>query len=95
MPDAIALTAVAQQQGIVVSEAGYNGTFTAASDNATVASVSPASGATTFIVTALAAGSANVTFKDANNNTATVTVTVTVSNGTVSLVSGALRPQAE
>jgi hypothetical protein len=95
MPDAIAFTAVAQAQGVAVSEAGYSGTFTATSDNSAVASVAPAAGSGSFIVTAVSAGSANITFKDANNATATVTVTVTTGSGSVSLLYPALGPQAE
>jgi hypothetical protein len=98
-PETIALTAVAQSQGIVVSESGYNGTFTATSSNAAAATVSPASGATSFIVTAVAAGATTITFTDANNATTTVTVTVTTGSGTVSMLQpplGApLGPQTE
>lgn len=95
MPEAIALSAIAQSQGVAVSEAGYSGTFAATSDNPTVASVAPATGSASFIVTAVGPGSANITFKDTNNATATVTVRVTTGSGSVSLLYPELGPQAE
>jgi len=81
----LALDAANQTATVTVSETGYDGTFAALTSAGGVATVSPASG-TSFTVTAIAAGTATITFTDSNGNVAQLTVTVTTSSGVISRV---------
>lgn len=80
----LSLDAANQTAIVTVSETGYTGTFTAQSSATGVATVSPASG-TSFTLTAIAAGTATVTFTDSYGNPAQLTVTVTTSGGVISI----------
>jgi streptogramin lyase len=80
----IGFTAVAQTQSFSVAETHFTGTFTAASSNPSVASISPASGKT-FTVVANAAGTATITISDSasypqSGNGTTISVTVTTTS---------------
>jgi hypothetical protein len=74
-PTQLSFTAAGQSAGISASESGYTGAFTATSGNTNVATVSGSG--SSFTVTAVSAGQALITVKDANNHIATATVTVT------------------
>lgn len=82
-PSSVSLTSIGATQPVTVSEGGYGGSFTAASANTAVATVTPASG-TSFTVTAVAVGSTTITFTSANGTLTTVGVTVTTTTGTIS-----------
>jgi hypothetical protein len=79
VPSATALTfASSTAQTFTVSESGYTGAFTAASSNATVATVSGPTGTTpTFTVSPLAGGTATITISDASGQKTTVAVSIT------------------
>jgi len=81
-PAALNFTATGQTGTVAVSENAYSGSFAAASSNTGVATVSPASG-TSFTISAVAAGTASVTFTDSNQNSSSVSVTVTTSSGSI------------
>jgi len=80
----LALDATNQTATVTVSETGYTGTFKAQSSAAGVATVSPASG-TSFTVTAIAAGTATISFTDSYGNVAQLAVSVTSTSGVISL----------
>ncbi len=63
-------------QNFTASQPGYNGTFSATSADATIATVSPTSGSGTFTVTPHAAGSITITVTGGGGLTTTVTVNV-------------------
>lgn len=76
-PGSIALTAVGQTQVLTVA----NGSgVTAASSNGAIATVAAGSSASSFVVTAVAGGSATITLRAAGFTSASVPVTVTVTN---------------
>lgn len=75
-PPSVSLSSVGASQAITLQN-GSGQLFQASSDNTAVATVSPASSnAPSFTVTAVAPGSTNIKFNDAQNNTASVPVTV-------------------
>lgn len=75
-PASISFSQIGQTQSLKVSERGYNGSWTAASQDPSVASVSPSGPATLFAVTALGSGSTVVQISDTKNNTFSVPVSV-------------------
>ena len=88
----VSFTAVGQQQGVLVYEPGFNGTFSANPQNCTPASplpitVVPASTtgvrSAIFVVTAAAAGFCDVKIIDGVNGAA-ILVDVTTTTGTIS-----------
>jgi uncharacterized protein YjdB len=82
-PVSLAFTAVGQQQNFTATETQYTNPFTATSSNSAVATVSPGTYYSTFVVTAVAAGTATITVKDTNGHSATVSVGVTTTTGGV------------
>jgi virginiamycin B lyase len=79
-PHSINFTAAGQTQIFTVTETNYPGTFSVSGCASTIATVSPASGATSFTVTAQAAGTCVLTVSDIHNNTSPINVTVTTTN---------------
>lgn len=84
-------TAVGQQQGVLVVETGFSGTFTASTKDCTTGAVTVTPTSTTgqkeavFVITAAAAGFCDVTFKDGSTtNYAEILVDVTTTTGTIS-----------
>lgn len=75
-PASISFTQIGQTQSLTVSEKGYNGSWTASTEDPSVASVSPSGPATSFVVTALGSGSTVVQISDTKNNTFNVPVSV-------------------
>ena len=82
-PNAVALSAVAQTQPVLVSEAGYTGAFAAVSADTTVATVSPAGSGGAFTITSVGHGSTAITFSNVGGSTLAVPVTVTTGTGSV------------
>jgi len=84
MPAGFSFTAPGQTQTLFVTEAGYNGTFTAQVENTTIASIAnPAPG--TFVVTAgSTAGISSVNVSDDKGHTVSVPFTLTITTGTIS-----------
>jgi hypothetical protein len=76
----VSFTLVGQTQTITVTQSGYSGTFTAASQNPSVATVS---GSGPFTITAVAAGTTTIAFTNAQAITASVTVIVTITGGVI------------
>jgi virginiamycin B lyase len=87
-PSSIGFTAVGQTQTFSVSETHYSGTFWATSSNSAVASVTPASGASAFTVTAVGPGNASILVSDnpsypQSGNGIALSVTVTTTTITI------------
>jgi hypothetical protein len=80
-PGAATFNAPGQSQAVAVSEAGYTGSFSAASSNAAIASVTPATGTAFTIVAGTTAGFATVTLTDPQGRSAVIPVTVTITTG--------------
>jgi streptogramin lyase len=76
-PNTIDFTAAGQTQLFNATETGYSGTFAVSGCAATIATVSPPSGATSFTVTAQNAGTCVLTVSDTYKNTSPIAVTVT------------------
>lgn len=70
-----------------MTEAGYRGSYTVTSSNTSVVTVSTpvvsSSNTTTIAINAVAAGTANVTVKDGNNQSVVVSVGVTTTPVTI------------
>lgn len=81
-PSTLSFIALGQTAVFAVSQAQYSGTFTAASSDTSVASITTKDHLS-FSVTALAAGTATITVGGAGNQTTTVQVTVTTTGFTV------------
>jgi hypothetical protein len=80
-PTALAFdgTGASLSQTVTVTEANYSGTFTAASENTSVASVSPATSGATFTLTPIGGGTTSVAIEDSYGQTVSVSVGVTAS----------------
>ncbi len=74
-PNSVTLSAAGTQQTLTVAETGTS-SWTASSSKKAVATVAPGGSANQFVVTAVSAGTANVTIADGVGNTVAVKVTV-------------------
>jgi len=79
----LALDAANQTAAVSVNETGYSGDFAAQSSATGVATVSPASGKS-FTITAIAAGTATISFTDSYGNVAKLSISVTTTGGVIS-----------
>jgi hypothetical protein len=82
----VSFTTAGAISGFTVTENGYAGALTATSNCAGIATFTPSSGTgptASFSVTSVAAGTCQITVKDASNNATAVTVVVTTTTGTV------------
>jgi hypothetical protein len=83
----VSFTAAGATSGFTVTETGYTGTLTATGNCSGIATFTPASGSgptAAFSVTAVAAGTCQITVKDASNNATVVVITVTTTSGVIS-----------
>ena len=82
-PTTLSFTATGQTQTFTAQEGAYTNDFTATSSKTSVATVAPTPSYGTFVVTAVAAGTATITVKDSNGSSATVSVGVTTTTGSI------------
>jgi streptogramin lyase len=79
-PSSISFTAAGQTQSFSVSESNYTGLFTVTGCSPQIATVSPTTPATSFTVTAVAAGTCTLTVSDTQFNSSQIAVTVTTTD---------------
>jgi hypothetical protein len=80
-PSTVQFTELTQRKTIGVTEPGYHGAWTAVSADASIATVTPASGSSRFSVKPLKPGKTEIVFTDSAGGAAGVFIGVTTSGG--------------
>jgi streptogramin lyase len=75
-PDALTFSGTGQSQSIVATETHFTRTFSAATENPSVATVTPGTNSSTFVVTSTGTGTTQIRVSDGRGNSFLVAVTV-------------------